>query len=102
MYLVEAEVVVEVVEHALTAGQADQLSTPDTSAARFVWSGGGAGLFQIGLKRSFGGRRLPGDPVILQQPASHDHLLDLGGSFADQQHRSLPVQTLDLVLLEKP
>ena len=44
-------------------------------------------------------RSLAGDLVLLEQAAADDHLLDLGGALADQQHRHLPVQTLDLVLL---
>ena len=35
----------------------------------------------------------------LQQPAADDHPLDVGGALADQQHRGLPVEPLDLVLL---
>src|SRR5260370_16715233 len=39
------------------------------------------------------------EPVLLQQPAADDHLLDVGRALADQQHRGLPVEPLDLVLL---
>src|SRR5260370_34876949 len=39
------------------------------------------------------------EPVLLQQPAAGDHLLDVGRALADQQHRGLPVEPLDLVLL---
>ena len=40
-----------------------------------------------------------GDLVLLQQAAPDDHLLDLRGALADQQHGRFPVQALDLVLL---
>src|SRR5512147_1682861 len=37
--------------------------------------------------------------VVLEQPPPDDHLLDLGRALADEQHRRLPVEPLDLELL---
>src|SRR4029450_4823631 len=37
--------------------------------------------------------------VVLEKPAADDHPLDVGGALADQQHRRLAVEPLDLVLL---
>src|SRR3954454_5654741 len=37
--------------------------------------------------------------VLLQQPATDDHPLDVGRALADEQHRRLAVEALDLVLL---
>ena len=48
-------------------------------------------------------RRLRGSAlaqlVVLEHPAADDHPLDVGGTLPDQQHRRLPVEPLDLVLL---
>src|SRR5512139_3197579 len=37
--------------------------------------------------------------VLLQETTPDDHLLDVGRALADQQHRRLAVEPLDLVLL---
>src|SRR3954453_16156127 len=37
--------------------------------------------------------------VLLEQPAADDHPLDVSGALADEEHRRLAVQPLDLVLL---
>src|SRR5689334_15032244 len=39
------------------------------------------------------------ESILFEQSAPNDHFLDFGGTFADQQHRRLAVETLDLVLL---
>src|SRR5690242_8586105 len=39
------------------------------------------------------------DSEVLEQATADDHLLDLGGALADEQHRCLAVESLDLVLL---
>src|SRR6476619_1691401 len=39
------------------------------------------------------------DRVVLEQAPADDHALDVGCAFTDQQHRRLPVEPLDLVLL---
>src|SRR4051794_370568 len=43
-------------------------------------------------------RRWSAQGVVLEEPATDDHPLDVGGALSDQQHRRLPVETLDLVL----
>jgi hypothetical protein len=35
--------------------------------------------------------------VLLQEPAADDHLPDLRGAFADQEHGGVAVEALDLV-----
>ena len=42
------------------------------------------------------------DPVVLEDAPSDDHLLDVGGALADEEHGSFPVKALDLVLLGEP
>jgi hypothetical protein len=37
--------------------------------------------------------------VLFEDPATDDHLLDVGGALADEQHGGFPVEALDLVLL---
>src|SRR5699024_5750886 len=44
-------------------------------------------------------RRSALDRVVLEDRLADDHLLDLGGALTDEQHRGLPVEALDLVLL---
>src|SRR5262245_27886880 len=41
----------------------------------------------------------PSQPVLLEDPPPDDHPLDVGRALTDEQHRSLPVEPLDLVLL---
>src|SRR5712691_510380 len=55
----------------------------------------------VSHQRGVAGCRPPtgSEPVLLQQPAADDHLLDVGRALTDQQHRSLPVEPLYLVLL---
>ena len=38
--------------------------------------------------------------VVLEQPATDDHFLDLGGAFTDQQHGRLAIEPFDLIFLE--
>src|SRR5689334_14081036 len=40
--------------------------------------------------------------VLLEQPPADDHPLDVGGALADEEHRRLPVEAFDLVLLGVP
>jgi hypothetical protein len=42
------------------------------------------------------------EPVVFQDPSADDHLLDVRGALADEQHRGLAVEALDLVLLGEP
>src|SRR5688572_17135468 len=37
--------------------------------------------------------------VVLEEPTADDHPLDVRGAFPDEEHRRLPVEPLDLVLL---
>src|SRR4051812_46398031 len=40
-----------------------------------------------------------GKAVLLENATADDHLLDLGGALADQEHRGLAIEALDLELL---
>src|SRR5690606_41485021 len=39
------------------------------------------------------------ESILFEQSPADDHFLDLGRTLTDQQHRGLPVEALDLVLL---
>src|SRR4029453_8637745 len=64
--------------------------SPDTGSARPPPPSSSAARADRGVGSEF---------VVFEEAAADDHALDVGGALADEQHRGLAVQPLDLVLL---